>query len=47
MEDIGQYRVNSKDLYNDKSIDKELIKSYKVCSYYMAHQFLYLTQILL
>jgi hypothetical protein len=44
IEDIGQYRLNSKDIYSDKSIDIELIKIHKICSYYMAHQFLYLIQ---
>jgi hypothetical protein len=36
------YRIKSKDCYNDKSIDKELLQIHRVCAYYLAHQFLYL-----
>jgi hypothetical protein len=47
IEDIGQYRMNSKDIYSDKNIGKELLDIYALTSYYMAHQFHFLTKKLL
>ena len=41
---MGQYRLKSKDLYKDKSITGDLLGVYKVLSYYMAHQFYFLTK---